>query len=195
MRIAITGGIGSGKSVVSHLLRIMGYPVYDTDLEARRLMNTSAEIRQNIEAAFGAGLYAKDGLDRAALARIVFKDAQALQRLNAIVHPVVRRHFGTWADSQSAPLVFMESAILYESGFHDLVDRVWLVTAPDEVRVHRVMCRNGMTEAEVRQRIASQMSDTERMQYRPAVIRNDGITPLIPEVLRLLNESGERKNR
>lgn len=185
-RIGITGGIGSGKSVVSHLLRVMGYPVYDTDTEAKRLMNVSPELKRQIAEAFGSDIYAQGTLDRALLASRVFGNPERIARLNSIVHPAVRLDFDRWASALNTPLCFVESAILYDSGFDRLVDDVWVVTAPEALRIKRVGDRSGLAPDEVRRRMAAQLSDSEIQQGASHIIRNDGNTSLIGKVLSLL---------
>ncbi len=185
-RVGITGGIGSGKSVVSHLLRVMGYPVYDTDTEAKRLMNASPELKRQIAEAFGSDIYAQGTLDRALLASRVFGNPERIARLNSIVHPAVRLDFDRWASALNTPLCFVESAILYDSGFDRLVDDVWVVTAPEALRIKRVGDRSGLAPDEVRRRMAAQLSDSEIQQRASHIIRNDGNTSLIGKVLSLL---------
>lgn len=185
-RIGITGGIGSGKSVVSNLLRVMGYPVYDTDSEARRLMNSQPELQAQLSDAFGADIYTDGVLNRPLLASRTFGNPGQVARLNAIVHPAVRHDFEQWACKRQEPVGFVESAILYESHFDRLVDEVWLVTAPEALRIERVLQRSGLSADEVRRRIASQMSDEERRRRATHVIVNDGCESLIATVLSLL---------
>ena len=131
-RIGITGGIGSGKSVVSRLLRIMGYSVYDTDSEAKRLMESSLEVVQKLSECFGRDIYHNGRLNRGLLSSRVFGKSDKIVLLNSIVHPVVRFDFYRWSESLNEEICFVESAILYESRFDELVDEVWTVTAPEE---------------------------------------------------------------
>lgn len=187
-RIGITGGIGSGKSVVSNLLRVMGFPVYDTDSEARYLMNTSPELKAQIGGVFGDDVYAGGVLDRPLLASRVFGHPEQVARLNAIVHPAVRQDFDRWSRACRGRICFVESAILYESHLDRLVDEVWLVTAPEALRIERVQQRSGLTPDEVRRRIASQMSDEERSHRATHLICNDGRVSLIATVLSLLGQ-------
>ncbi len=186
-RIGITGGIGSGKSVVSHLLRIMGYPVYDSDTEARRLMQSSPEIRQRLSARFGDDIYIGEILNRPLLAKRAFGNPEQMARLNAIVHPVVLDDFVRWSERHSASLCFVESAIMYESGFDRLVDEVWAVTAPEALRIKRVMRRNGLSERAIRERMAAQMSEPERLKRATRVLVNDEETSVIQSLVALLN--------
>ena len=145
-RIGITGGIGSGKSVVSRLLRIMGYSVYDTDSEAKRLMESSLEVVQKLSECFGRDIYHNGRLNRGLLSSRVFGKSDKIVLLNSIVHPVVRFDFYRWSESLNEEICFVESAILYESRFDELVDEVWTVTAPEELRISRVRQRSGLTE-------------------------------------------------
>ena len=182
--VGITGGIGSGKSVVSRFLRAMGYAVYDSDAEAKRIMDGDEALKKQLSEIFGADIYAVGRLDRRALAGKVFSDASALARLNAAVHPAVRADFRRWAEAHGdAPILFMESAILAESGFTDMVDAVWLVEAPEEIRVARIVRRDSCSAQEARQRIRAQWSDEAKERYASVVLHNDGKKPLIPQIL------------
>lgn len=182
--IAITGGIGSGKSVVCHALRCLGYPVYDCDSRARKLMDDDPDIRRRIAAEISVETISADGnIERAKLSAIVFSDSEKLKQLNAIVHGAVRNDFTAWSHSQSDETQFVETAILYESGFDALVNEVWEVTAPDQLRVSRVMRRSGLTEDEIKRRIDAQ-SKTCRPEHH--IIVNDDFTPILPRIFRLL---------
>lgn len=159
-KVGITGGIGSGKSTVCRLFAARGIAVYDSDSEAKRLMNSSEELRARIEARFGTETYRDDGtLDRARLARIVFSDPQALADLDRLVHPAVRADFAAWAERQPSEYVILESAILFEAGFASEVDRTVAMLAPLELRVERTCRRDGCDAESVRRRIAAQTDD------------------------------------
>ena len=183
--IGITGGIGSGKSVISRILKIWGYPVYDTDSEAKRLMNCSARIKKQLTGLLG-NVYTESGLDRSRMASIIFKDEDKLSQVNAIVHPAVRQDFEEWAQRQNTNIVFVESAILCEAGFEKAVSRVWNVSAPLETRIGRTMKRNNCSYEEVMNRISKQMSDNERNSKSDDIILNDGIHPVVPRLMALL---------
>lgn len=186
-RIGITGGIGSGKSVVSQLLRVMGYSVYDTDSEAKRLMASLPALKHQIAEAFGPDIYEGDGmLNRALLASRVFGQAERIARLDSMVHPAVRQDFLRWVQSLEGTICFVESAILYESHFDELVDEVWLVTAPESLRIERVQQRSGLSEEEIKKRMASQMPEAEKQRRGNYIIRNDGDTSVIQAILSLL---------
>lgn len=180
--IAITGGIGSGKSTVSRMLRAMGYSVYDCDSRARQLMDNSDEIKGEIRRLIGVEAVSDAGvIDRRFIARRVFADAALLSGLNAIVHPRVRCDLHEWKEKRcDEEVVFVETAILEESGLKEEMDDVWRVWAPEELRVRRVMSRSGLTETEVRARISAQTAFSE---YLSGDILNDEMTALTPQIV------------
>lgn len=186
MLIAVTGGIGSGKSVVTKVLATMSYPIYDTDSQARRLMTTDETLKQDLIREFGPTVYYEDGtLNRTGLASQVFNNPEALGRLNTIVHPAVSRDLQRWYDHCNSQQAFVETAILYQSGLDAVVDAVWRVDAPVQVRIDRVMLRSNLTESQVAERIRAQQSE-ENHGNADAVIVNDGVTPILPQIVRQL---------
>lgn len=185
--IGVTGGIGSGKSVVSRLLRLMGIPVYDCDREAKRLMLENADVRRALVSAVGEGVYAADGqLDRVYLASYMFGNAERVALVNAIVHPAVRDDFRQWAQRIGREIVAVESALLFEAGMDADVDTVVYVYAPEAVRLARAIQRDASNESSVRRRMQSQLSEQEYMQRADNVICNDGSHSLIDQTLCLL---------
>ena len=188
--IAITGGIGSGKSVVARMLQVMGYEIYDCDSRAKALMTESDHVRRQLIQAFGEETYLPDGsLNRQHLSAVAFSDGEALNRLNAIVHPATAMDMQHWAEAQAAhgaDAAFVETALLRTAGLDSLVDGVWHVTAPDEVRIDRVMARSGFTAQQVRDRMAAQAVE-DSVAPGEQVIVNDNVTPLMPQIIRLIN--------
>lgn len=188
--IAITGGIGSGKSVVARLLRVMGYTVYDCDARAKHVMTADAQLRHELTALFGPDTYTSDAqggavLNRPYLSAQIFGDAERLAQMNACVHPAVARDLLQQAAKLSAEATFFfESAILFESGFDRLVppDAVWTVSAPLEVRIARAMQRDGATRQQVLARIASQLPQDEKERRATVVICNDDRQSVIQQV-------------
>jgi dephospho-CoA kinase len=174
IKLGITGGIGSGKSYVSNIIRRQGFPVYDCDEQARRLILSDADVRSALVALLGDGLFGEGGFNRALMADYLFANEDHARCIDAIVHPAVKRDFVQWASNQSSLLVGVESAILYESGMRDLVDRVLLVSAPKAVCLGRAMQRDGATEEQVRARMARQLSDEERRRLSDFEIVNNG---------------------
>lgn len=191
--IGVTGGIGSGKSVVSHLLRLMDVPVYDCDSEAKRLMCESAAIRKALVEAVGTEVYDAEGqLNRAYLASYMFGNAEHVAMVNRIVHPVVRADFREWAQRVGNAVVAVESAILFEAEMHDDVSAVWVVQAPEAQRLQRAIRRDASSEKAVRGRMQSQLSEQEYAKRADAVIYNDDCHSLIQQVIRLLDEISDK---
>lgn len=189
--IAITGGIGSGKSVVARLVQVMGHEVYDCDSRAKALMTENDEVRHLLIEAFGKETYHNDGtLNRQHLSEVAFGDDKALARLNGIVHPATARDMQQWAQRQAdngARVAFVETALLRTAGLDRLVDEVWHVTAPASVRIPRVMARSGLTEQQVRERIAAQSVEDALATGEHPII-NDDVTAVLPQVLNLLSK-------
>ena len=198
MKVGVTGGIGSGKSFVCSILRQKGYPVYDCDSSAKRLMVEDIALVKDLKALIGEEAYTTDGrLNKPKVAAYLFSDDGNAQRLNAAVHPRVRDDFRRWAELQSCPLVFMESAILFESGFDGLVDTTLMVFAPLPVRIRRVMVRDGISEEAALSRVRSQLDDDAKMRLADLVVVNDGERDLelqLNETLDFLNNSQKMAN-
>ena len=163
IKVAICGGIGSGKSTICQMFAERGAVVYDSDSRAKILMNESAELREALVVAFGAECYEGDSLNRSYLANKVFGSEEQLAKLNSIVHPAVKADFLAWAEEQEGDYCILETAILFESGFDALVDKKVAVLAPQPLRVMRAMERDGATKEQVEARIKAQMSDDELM--------------------------------
>ena len=161
IKIAICGGIGSGKSTISRMFAERGAALYDSDSRAKALMNESEELRKALVAAFGEECYLDGALNRPYLAGKVFGSAEQLAKLNSIVHPAVKEDFLRWAERQEGDYCILESAILFESGFDALVDKTVAVLAPEPLRIARAMERDGATREQVEARVKAQMSDDE----------------------------------
>lgn len=188
IKIGITGGIGSGKSIVSKLLEIMGIPVYISDTEAKRVTHTDEVIRRELTALVGQEVFLNGVLNRSFLASFMFGYPEHVKAVNSIIHPRVKDDFHQWAlRFADARMVGMESAILLESGFNEEVDFVVMVYAPLEIRIERAMIRDSASKELIIKRIESQMSDEAKRNHADFVILNDGETPLIPQVLELIS--------
>ena len=188
IKIGITGGIGSGKSVVSRLLGIMGIPVYISDIEAKRITQTDPVIRRGLCDLVGQDVFQGGELNRSLLASYMFGHQDHVRKVNEIIHPQVKEDFRQWAARlKSELLVGMESAILVEAGFKDEVDFLVMVYAPLEVRVERAVKRDCSSRELVMKRIEAQMSDEVKRSHADFVIVNDDETPLIPQVLELIS--------
>ena len=186
LRAGITGGIGSGKTTVCRIFEALGIPVYDADYWAKWLIANDPEVKQAITGLFGPEAYLPDGqYNRALIAGMVFQAPAKLAALNAAVHPAVERHARAWHDEQAekgVPYTLKEAALLVESGSHQFLDALIVVTAPEELRIRRVMARDGVPEEAVRARMANQMQEGEKVRLADYVIVNDGEHSLVRQV-------------
>lgn len=184
--LGITGGIGSGKTVVASLFQVMGIPVYVADEESKRLTDTSPVVREQLIALFGSDIYGVGGLNRPLLASYIFSSPDYLKQVNGIIHPEVNRHFLAWVSRQRGALCAIESAILFESGFDRLVDYSLMVYAPVALRIERACRRDGANKEEIQKRINSQLSDELKRERSSFVIMNDNTQPLIPQIQKVV---------
>jgi dephospho-CoA kinase len=187
-KIGLTGGIGSGKSTVAHILLAMGYPVYFSDNRSKQLTQTHPEIRKGLTELIGEQIYKGNQLDRSALALAIFSDDALRVKVNQIIHPIVRLDFDLWVAEQTNPLVFNEAAILFETGASERFEAMVLVTAPEELRIQRVMKRDLCSREEVANRIKNQWTDEQKMQFADVVLVNDDVQPLIKQVEHMLTQ-------
>ena len=182
--IGLTGGIGSGKTTVAYIFSMLNVPVYNSDEAGRKITNKDSLVKSSIKEQFGADMFDnQDNLNREKLSAIVFNDSSALSKLNAIIHPAVAHDFKMWCANQSSPYVIKETAILFEHGLDKQLDGVIVVETPDDLRIKRVMHRNGITEDAVRQRIQQQLPQDELISRADWVIHNNEEQLLIPQVL------------
>lgn len=184
--IGVTGGIGSGKSLVCRMFETLGIPVYYADQQAKRLMTEDPRLVNAIMELAGPGAYDEKGrLDRRFLAGKVFNDKEKLTRLNAIVHPATIADSKAWAEKQNASYVLKEAALLFESKAFHYVDQVIGVYAPVTLRLHRTMQRDGISKSEVQKRMDGQINEEVKMRLCNFVIYNDESRAVIPQVLQL----------
>ncbi|HSU28395.1 MAG TPA: dephospho-CoA kinase [Chitinophagaceae bacterium] len=187
LKIGLTGGIGSGKSVVARVFEILGVPVYYADDAAKMLMNTDASLKASIIEHFGEEAYKQNLLDRKWLASVVFNDPAKLELLNSLTHPATIRDAENWMKRQKTPYIIKEAALLFESGSATHLDKVIGVSAPRSLRIKRVIARDGVTEQDVLKRISRQLDEDEKMKRCDYIIYNNEEEPVIPQVL-LLHE-------
>lgn len=184
LKIGITGGIGSGKTTVCKLFALFGVPVYYADERAKAITTENQSLKQQIIEAFGPNSYLSDGTyNRPYISGIVFKDATKLVLLNSIIHPAVHMDAKEWQEKNSRfPYSLKEAALLFESGSNQDLDMIIFVSAPESLRIQRVMSRDHLSESEIRQRIQKQMPDDEKRSKSDFVILNDESTSLIRQV-------------
>ena len=185
-RIGITGGIGAGKSLVAEIIKAMGYPVYNSDERAKELTDSNPKIKEGLIHLFGEEIYQNDKLNKFALAQAIFSDDSLREKVNALIHPIVREDFNLWALAQNNSLVFNESAILFETGSFKNFDAIILVYAPTDLRIKRIMKRDNCSENEVLKRMNSQFSDEEKYQLTEFRVLNDEQTPLLKQVEQII---------
>ena len=185
---ASTGGIGSGKSVISRVLSILVYPVYDCDSAAKSLMDADEEIKRRLIDEIDSLAVVDGVIDRRRIAEVVFADAEKLAALNAIVHAAVREDIASWVFSQDSDRLFVETAILYESGLNRMVDAEWRVESPLELRIERTMRRSALSRSQVEERIAAQIIEAPDGELPLPVftIVNDLTHALLPQIELLL---------
>jgi dephospho-CoA kinase len=186
LKIGITGNIGSGKTTVSKIFEVLDIPVFYADYAAKKVMINDPILIDALKSAFGKEAYFDDGtLNRKHIAAIVFNDEAQLAKLNALVHPAVFRAFETWvAQAKNAPYVLKEAALLFESSSFKMCDHTIMVTAPLELRIKRVMQRDGLARSEVESREARQFTEEKKIQLADYVIRNDDTELIIPQVMK-----------
>jgi len=187
--IGLTGGIGSGKSTIAKIFNSMGAKVYNSDIEAKGIINTDDETIALIKQNFGDDIYDSNGLNSKKMAQLVFNNNAALEVLNSIVHPRVKKHFEEWVrHNNEEKILIKEAAILIESGAYKGLDKIIVVIAPEELRINRVVERDGVKEIDVRKRIQSQLNDEKRLVYANYVVRNNEKDLVIPQVLNIYNQ-------
>lgn len=184
LKVGVTGGIGSGKTTVCKIFEFLGIPVYYADDRAKALMSEDSKVIKAIRSLFGPEAYQRNGnLNRNYIAAIVFEDKEKLAALNSIVHPAVFADGEEWNKLQSnTPYTIKEAALLFESGGYKTLDKVITVTAPKEVRIKRVMSRDGLSRSAVLSRIKNQMPDEEKKRLADFIIYNGGNHSLIQQV-------------
>jgi dephospho-CoA kinase len=188
--VGITGGIGSGKSTVAKIFSILGIPVYFADDRAKWLMANNQELKKQIRETFGQESYLKDGsVNRTFLASEVFSDDIKVKKINALVHPVVKRDFETWVKQQKSPYVLKEAALLFETGSYKDLDKTINVSAPLKIRITRIVLRDPYrSEQQIHDIIDKQLPDEEKNKLADFVIKNSDNKHLIPQVLKIHQE-------
>lgn len=183
--VGLTGGIGSGKTTIANFFKELGVPIYIADTEAKALMNRSKVIKRKLIALFGDNAYQNGKLNRDFLSKQIFNNKDLLQKMNAIVHPKVASHFKRWVKKQEAPYVISEAAILFENGSYKKYDYIITVTAPEEVRLKRVMSRDNSSKEKVKSVMNNQWKDEEKIKLSDYVIQNINLEEAKAQVLQI----------
>lgn len=197
IKVGITGGIGSGKSLVCQIFSTLGIPIYQADDAAKRLMQESEPLKQAITSLLGNNSYENGVLNRTYISQKVFQNPELLEKLNALVHPATIADAQYWMEKQSTPYAIKEAALIFESGTQSDLDFVIGVYAPKSIRIQRVMKRNQITREQVLERMRQQLDEGLKMKLCDAVIINDQQEALIPQVIKIhqqiLNGALEKK--
>jgi dephospho-CoA kinase len=190
LKVGLTGGIGSGKSIVCKIFSILGIPVYEADTAAKRLYDTDDELRNGLKSLFGEDLYASGTLDRKKLANIIFSNKDNLKKINEFVHPAVKKDFRKYVLGlpEATPYVIHEAAILYEAKIENMFDVIINVWAPENLKIERVLARGNTNEKDIKQRIASQFPDKLKIKLSDYNIINDNKTLVLPQILQIHKE-------
>ena len=185
IKVGVTGGIGSGKSTVCKIFRLLGVPVFEADKVAKELINSNSKIKRELINLFGEDIYMANGLvNRKKLADIIFNDDIQLAKINELVHPIVREEFLKWEKLQKTKYVIHEAAILFESGFYKIMDFTILVSTNKNERVKRVMKRDNIPEELVLERMEKQWSDEEKRKLATVEIKNNDENLIIPQIVK-----------
>ena len=189
MKVGITGNIGSGKTTVCKIFEILGVPVFNADEESKKILFNDPVALSEVKKAFGEEIFSDGIPDRKRIAELVFNDEGKLEQLNSILHPVVIQKAEDWFNSQNGhPYALKEAALIFEVSGEKLLDKVIVVSAPEPLRIKRIVLRDGVSETEVRARMARQISQDEKIRRADYVINNDETETLIPQVIKIHNE-------
>ncbi len=182
--VGLTGGIGSGKTTVSEVFKNLGISVYNSDFEAKKIMNTDEDLINKLKIIFGFDIYDSDNqLNRKKLADLIFNNKNKLNTVNRIVHPAVKKHFQNWINKQNSPYIIKETAILFESGIYKEVDKIITVVSPLNTRINRIKKRDNLNEKEIKERINNQTDDEYKIKNSDFIITNNNISLILPQIL------------
>ena len=188
IKIGITGGIGSGKTFICHILEKLGYPVFYSDQEAKKLMNENLDLIIKIKELLGYGAYLNGIINKSFIARKIFETPTLRNELNAIVHPEVYLAFEKWSKSQPSNLVFNESALLFETESYKRFDKTILITADICLKIERIKKRDLLDEIEIKHRMHSQLADEIKLKLTDFVIENNEVKLLLPQLIHAINQ-------
>ena len=187
-KIGITGGIGSGKTYVASVFQSFGIPIFNADIQAKKIMTSSRKLIKLVKEEFGNDIYKDSDLNKEKLSSIVFSNSDKLQKLNSLVHPIVKEEFNNWCKKQTSSYVIKEAAILFESNSHIGLDAVICVSAPLDLRMKRLLNRDDYSEKEIKKRIENQISQEEKEKLSDYIIINDEKELLLPKIIKIYKE-------
>lgn len=188
LKIGITGGIGSGKSYVCQILEKMGYAIFNSDLEAKKLMTQNKELIQQIKFIIGEHAYLNEELNKSIIRKFLYENEVNKEKLNALIHPFVYLAFEKWTNTIQKEIVFNESALLFETNSYKRFNKTILVTAPEEIRIERLIKRDSLNIEEIKKRFNAQLKDSIKSKKADYIIENDDKKLIIPQINKMLEQ-------
>ena len=188
IKVGVTGAIGAGKTFVSSIFEKLGFPVFNSDIEAKKCMQSDVYLIEQIKVVFGDKVYANNILQKNVLSEIIFNDNEKLKSLNHLIHPVVSKNFINWCGLQDSDIIIKEAAILFESGSNDILDKIICVSAEEEIRIKRVMSRDKCDKNHVLSIMSKQMTQKEKEKLSDFIIINDDKKLLLPQIVDVITK-------
>ena len=188
IKVGVTGAIGAGKTFVSSIFEKLGFPVFNSDIEAKKCMQSDMYLIEQIKVVFGDKVYENNILQKDILSEIIFNDNEKLKSLNHLIHPVVSKNFMNWCELQNSDIIIKEAAILFESGSNDFLDKIICVSAEEEIRIKRVMLRDKCDKNRVLSVMSKQMTQKEKEKLSDFIIINDDKKLLMPQIVDVITK-------
>ena len=188
IKVGVTGAIGAGKTFVSSIFEKLGFPVFNSDIEAKKCMQSDVYLIEQIKVVFGDKVYENNILQKNILSEIIFNDNEKLKSLNHLIHPVVSKNFINWCRLKDSDIIIKEAAILFESGSHDILDKIICVSAEEEIRIKRVMSRDKCDKNHVLSIMSKQMTQKEKEKLSDFIIINDDKKLLLPQIVDVITK-------
>ena len=188
IKVGVTGAIGAGKTFVSSIFEKLGFPVFNSDIEAKKCMQSDVYLVEQIKVVFGDKVYENNILQKNILSEIIFNDNDKLKSLNHLIHPVVSKNFMNWCELQNSDIIIKEAAILFESGSNDFLDKIICVSAKEDIRIKRVMSRDKCDKNHVLSIMSKQMTQKEKEKLSDFIIINDDKKLLMPQIIDVITK-------
>jgi dephospho-CoA kinase len=188
IKVGITGAIGAGKTFVSSIFEKLGFPVFNSDIEAKKCMQSDVYLIEQIKVVFGDKVYENNILQKNILSEIIFNDNDKLKSLNHLIHPVVSKNFINWCGNQNSDIIIKEAAILFESGSNNILDKIICVSAKEDIRIKRVMSRDKCDKNHVLSIMSKQMTQKEKEKLSDFIIINDDKKLLMPQIIDVITK-------
>lgn len=188
IKVGVTGAIGAGKTFVSSIFEKLGFPVFNSDIEAKKCMQSDVYLIEQIKVVFGDKVYKNNILQKNILSEIIFNDNEKLKSLNHLIHPVVSKNFINWCGNQNSDIIIKEAAILFESGSNNILDKIICVSAKEDIRIKRVMSRDKCDKNHVLSIMSKQMTQKQKEKLSDFIIINDDKKLLMPQIVDVITK-------